>query len=315
MESDKNKEHIAHVSTLGTLMKQIKKHGAFYVFMLPAVIYVIIFYYGPMYGIQIAFKDFNGAFGIWNSKWVGLKHFESFFGGYYFWRLIKNTFAISVYSLVGFPIQIIVALMLNEIRSYKYKKFVQTVLYAPHFISTVVMVGIITTMLSPTIGVVNHIIEILGYKRQYFMIQPGAFRHIYVWSGVWQGVGWGAIVYIAALSNVDIELYEAATIDGATRIQRIRYINIPTIMPTVIIMFILRIGGIASVGYEKAFLLQNNLNIEVSEIISTYVYRRGLVGGQYSFSTAVGLFNNVFNILMLLIANWISHKISEISLF
>ncbi|HHW49814.1 MAG TPA: sugar ABC transporter permease [Clostridiaceae bacterium] len=298
-----------------TLLKRIHKHRALYIFMLPAIIYVAIFYYGPMYGIQIAFKDYNSAFGIWNSKWVGFKHFKDFFGGYYFGRLIKNTFAISFYSLIDFPIQIIVALMLNEIRNYKYKKFVQTVLYAPHFISTVVMVGIVTTMLSPSIGVVNHIIELLGYERQYFIIQPAAFRHIYVWSGVWQEMGWGAIIYLAALSNVDIQLHEAATIDGASRMQRIKYINIPTITPTIVIMLILRMGRIATVGYEKAFLLQNDLNIAVSEIISTYVYRRGLVGGQYSFSTAVGLFNNVLNIIMLLIANAISRKISETSLF
>lgn len=227
----------------------------------------------------------------------------------------KLTLVISLYSMVSFPLQILLALMLNEIRNYKYKKFVQTVLYAPHFISIVVMVGIITTILSPSMGVVNHILELLGCERQYFMIQPGAFRHIYVWSGVWQHTGWGAIIYLAALSNVDVELHEAATIDGASRIQRIRYINIPTIIPTIVILLILRIGSIASVGHEKAFLLQNGLNLEVSEIISTYVYRRGLISGQYSFSTAVGLFNNAVNVIMLLLANAISHKVSETSLF
>lgn len=302
-------------STSNTLLKKIKKHSALYIFMLPAIIYVAIFYYGPMYGVQIAFKDFNAAFGIWGSKWVGFKHFKDFFEGYYFWRLVRNTLAISLYSMVSFPLQILLALMLNEIRNYKYKKFVQTVLYAPHFISIVVMVGIITTILSPSMGVVNHILELLGCERQYFMIQPGAFRHIYVWSGIWQHTGWGAIIYLAALSNVDVELHEAATIDGASRIQRIRYINIPTIIPTIVILLILRIGSIASVGHEKAFLLQNGLNLEVSEIISTYVYRRGLISGQYSFSTAVGLFNNAVNVIMLLLANAISRKVSETSLF
>lgn len=297
------------------LLKRIKQYNALYIFMLPAIVYVVIFYYGPMYGVQIAFRDYNAAFGIWGSKWVGLKYFKDFFEGYYFWKLVRNTLTISFYSLVSFPLQILLALMLNEIKNYKYKKFVQTALYAPHFISIVVMVGIITTMLSPTIGVVNHVMESLGYQRQYFMIQPDAFRHIYVWSGIWQHTGWGAIIYLAALSNVDIELHEAATIDGANRIQRIRYINIPTIMPTIVVLLILRIGGIASVGYEKAYLLQNSLNLEVSEIISTYVYRRGLVGGQYSFSTAVGLFNNVINVIMLLLANAISRKAGETSLF
>jgi len=219
-----------------TLLKRIHKHRALYIFMLPAIIYVAIFYYGPMYGIQIAFKDYNSAFGIWNSKWVGFKHFKDFFGGYYFGRLIKNTFAISFYSLIDFPIQIIVALMLNEIRNYKYKKFVQTVLYAPHFISTVVMVGIVTTMLSPSIGVVNHIIELLGYERQYFIIQPAAFRHIYVWSGVWQEMGWGAIIYLAALSNVDIQLHEAATIDGSSEIGILLRIFLPLSTPVLAVM-------------------------------------------------------------------------------
>lgn len=298
------------------LRKRIKKYAPLYIFVLPAFIYLAIFHYGPMYGLQIAFKDFNGALGIWNSKWVGLKHFKSFFEGYYFWRLIINTLAISLYSIVvTFPFPIIMALMLNEINNYKYKKFVQTVLYAPHFISMVVMVGMIITMLSPTIGVINHVIELLGYKRIYFMIQPNAFRHIYVWSGVWQGMGWGAIIYLAALSNVDVELHEAAIIDGATRIQRILYINLPTIKPTIIILLIMRIGRVASVGFEKVFLLQNDLNLEVSEVISTYVYRRGLLRSQFSFSAAVGLFNNLINILMLLLANRASKIFSETSLF
>ena len=287
-----------------------------YLFILPALVYIIIFDYVPMYGVQIAFKNFNPALGIFNSRWVGFTHFINFFNSFYFWRLIRNTFALSIYSMViGFPMPIIFALMLNEVRMAKFKKFTQTVMYAPHFISMVVMVGIINIMLSPSIGVINTMIEFLGGTRQYFMVMPSAFRHIYVWSGIWQNLGWSAVIYLAALSSVDPELHEAATIDGASRLQRIIHINIPTIMPTIIILLIMRLGNIASVGYEKVFLMQNSLNIEVSEVISTYVYQRGLVGGQFSFTAAIGLFNNIVNVTMLLAANFIARKVGENSLF
>lgn len=298
------------------LKKEIFKHRTLYLFLFPTILYLGIFAYGPMYGLQIAFKNYNGAFGILGSPWVGLKHFKDFVGGHYFWPVIKNTLTISFYStLVGFPIPIILALMINEIDSYRYKKLVQTILYAPHFISTVVMVGIIILMLSPTIGIVNHIMEFLGMERQYFMIQPNAFKHIYVWSGIWQNMGWSAIIYLAALSNVDPELHEAATIDGANRLKRIRYINIPTIQPTIIILMIMSVGSLVSVGFEKTFLLQNDLNLKTSEVISTYVYRRGLIQGSLSFSTAVGLFNNLVNLILLVFANFIARKTGETSLF
>lgn len=297
------------------LIKQIWKYKAYYVFLLPAFLYVAIFNYGPLYGLQIAFKDFNGALGIAGSKWVGLKHFESFFNSYYFWILIKNTFAISIYFLlVSFPIPIILALMLNEVEG-QYKKFVQTVMYAPHFISTVVLVGIIMTMFSPSIGVVNTVREFLGLERLYFITMPEAFRHLYVWSGVWQSMGWSAVIYIAALSGVDPELIEAATIDGASRMQRIIHINIPVIKPVIVILFIMSVGRLASVGYEKIYLLQNDLNVDVSEVISTYVYKRGLLNAQYSFTSAVDIFNNVVNVVMLLTANAVSRKVGETSLF
>lgn len=298
-----------------SLLSRMWKYRQFYILLIPALLYVLIFNYGPMYGIQIAFKNYKGALGIWGSKWVGFKYFVDFFNGYYFWNLLKNTLAISLYNLaVGFPIPIIVALILNETGA-KLKKAAQTILYAPHFISMVVLCGMIVSMFSKESGVVNTILETLGMKRIYFMGEAGAFRHIYVWSGVWQQMGWNAIIYIAALSAVDPSLHEAAAIDGATRIQRIIYINIPTIMPTIIITLIMAVGNIASVGYEKAFLLQTNLNVEVSEIISTYVYKRGIVDANYSFSTAVGLFNNIINIIMLCIANTVSRKVSETSLF
>ena len=295
--------------------KKIWKYRAYYVLMLPAIIYVAIFCYGPMYGIQIAFKDFKPVLGYDGSPWVGLKHFINFFGGANFWRLIRNTLYITTYSLiVGFPIPIILALLLNEVKE-KVRKPVQTILYAPHFISVVVMVGILNLVFSPTFGIVNNVIEMLGGERTYFMVEPSAFRHIYVWSGIWQKMGWNAVIYIAALSTVDEELHEAARIDGASRLQRIWYINIPTILPTILILLIMQIGSIASVGYEKIYLLQNDLNVEVAEVISTYVYKRGIVNTNYSFSTAVGLFNNLINVLFLFVANFFAKKTTDTSLF
>lgn len=298
-----------------SLPARMWKYRQLYLLVLPALIYVLIFSYGPMYGIQIAFKNFRGSLGITASPWVGFKHFIDFFNSYNFWNLLKNTLILSVYNLLmSFPIPIIVALILNETRT-GLKKTAQTILYAPHFISTVVLCGMIVSLFSKNSGVVNTILEALGMERYYFMGEPDAFRHLYVWSGVWQGMGWNAIIYIAALSSVDPSLHEAASIDGATRMQRIIHINIPAIMPTIIITLIMAVGRIASVGYEKAFLLQTDLNIEVSEIISTYVYKRGIVSANYSFSTAVGLFNNIINIIMLWIANTISRKVSDSSLF
>lgn len=298
-----------------SLGEKIWKYRQYYLLLLPSLIYVLIFNYGPMYGIQIAFKDFKGSLGILGSKWVGFRNFIDFFNGYYFWDLIKNTLFLSIYQLVvSFPIPIIVALILNESKG-KIKKVSQTILYAPHFISMVVLIGMIGTMFSTSMGVVNTVLESLGMERYYFLGEPEAFRHLYVWSGIWQNMGWSSIIYIAALSSVDPSLHEAAAIDGASRMQRIMHINLPTIMPTIIIMLILQIGSIASIGHEKVYLLQNDLNIEVSEVISTYVYKRGIQSASYSFSTAVGLFNNVINVIMLLIANTISKKFSETSLF
>lgn len=307
MEGPKNKKQ--------SLAVRVWKYRQLYLMLIPALVYVLIFNYGPMYGVQIAFKNYKGALGIWGSKWVGFKHFEDFFSGYYFWLLLKNTLVLSIYNLlVSFPIPIIVALILNEVGP-KLKKTAQTILYAPYFISTVVLCGMIVSLFSKQSGAVNTLLEMLGMERYYFMGEPEAFRHLYVWSGVWQGMGWNAIIYIAALSSVDPSLHEAASIDGATRMQRIIHINIPTIMPTIIITLIMAVGRIASVGYEKVFLLQTSLNIEVSEVISTYVYQRGIVDASYSFSAAVGLFNNIINIVLLCTANAISRKVSETSLF
>lgn len=297
------------------LSTRIWRHREYYLFLLPAVVYVAVFCYAPMYGLQIAFKDYKVSLGVSGSPWVGLRNFTDFFQGYYFWNLIRNTLVLSLYSLIaGFPIPIIVALILNELKP-KFKKVTQTVLYAPHFISTVVIIGMITIFFSPSMGVVNTLLNFLGMDSVYFMGSPRYFRHLYVWSGVWQSMGWGAIIYLAALAGVDPGLHEAAAIDGASRVQRVLHINIPSIMPTIIIMLILQVGRIASVGYEKVYLMQNELNMEVAEVISTYVYKRGLINNNYSFSTAVGLFNNVVNVILVLFANKISKKCSDTSLF
>lgn len=297
------------------LTTRIWKNRDYYLMLLPATLYVLLFCYAPMYGLQIAFKNYKVSLGVAGSPWIGFRNFTDFFQSYYFGMLLKNTLILSVYSLIiGFPIPIIVALILNEMKG-KFKKVTQTVLYAPHFISMVVLISILNSMLSPSQGVVNTILEMLGLERNYFMANPAYFRHLYVWSGVWQGMGWGAIIYLAALSGVDPALHEAADIDGATRMQKIIHINIPTILPTIIIMLILRMGQIISVGYEKVYLMQNSMNIETAEVISTYVYKRGIINSNYSFSAAVGLFNNVVNVIMVLLANWISKKVSKTSLF
>lgn len=294
---------------------KLKRDRQYYLLILPAVIYVLIFCYAPMYGVQIAFKDYKMSLGVFDSRWIGFRNFKDFFSSYYFETLIRNTFVLSFYSLVvGFPIPIVVALIINELKG-NFKKFTQTVLYAPHFISTVVLVGMITSLFSPSSGAVNTILNKFGIESIYFMGMPEWFRHIFVWSGVWQQMGWNAIVYIAALSGVDPSLHEAASIDGATRLQKIVKINLPTIAPTIIIMLVMRMGQLASVAHEKVYLMQNGLNVEVAEVISTYVYKRGLLNYNYSFASAIDLFNNVINVTMVLLANKIAKKFSETSLF
>ena len=308
----------ARLGTFRYTLKRLSRHWQLYLVLLIPVALLIIFSYGPMYGVQIAFKDFKVRQGIWGSKWVGMKHFENFWGTYSFKRLITNTLTLSVYSLVaGFPIPILLALMLNECGNLKYKKAVQMITYAPHFISTVVMCSIILLVVtSANNGILNNMLAALGAtERVDFITKPNYFAHIYVWSGVWQGMGWSAVIYLSALSAVDPELHEAARIDGASRLMRIRHINIPAIQPTVVILFVMSVGQLASVGYEKIYLLQNDLNVNVSEVISTYVYKRGIENTNYSFSAAVGLFNNVINIVLLLCANAVSHRLSQTSLF
>lgn len=297
-------------------IKKIKKYWQYYVLLLPAFIYFVVFCYGPMYGVLIAFKDFVVTKGIWGSEWVGLDNFKRFFESYYFGKLIKNTLTISVYGLVvGIPLPIILALGLNELKNGKFKSIVQTVTYAPYFISIVVICGMIISFLSPTTGIVNKIIEIFGGEAIPFLSQEKWFSTVYVLSGVWQGTGWGSIIYLAALSSADPALYEAAMIDGASKIKRIWYIDIRCIVPTMVILLILNCGNVLSVGYEKIYLLQNELNASTSEVISTYVYKTGLVNAQYSFATAVGVFNSVVNLVLLCFVNRIARKISEVSLW
>ena len=286
-----------------------------YVLIAPAVIYIFLFNYMPMYGVQIAFRNFKPSKGIWGSPWVGLKYFEKFVKNPLFGRLIWNTMRISLYSLATFPLPIILALMINELDNQKFKKSVQMVTYAPHFLSTVVVCSMITLFCNKDSGLFNNIAAALGGQRTAFLEKANLFTPIYVWSGVWQGIGWSSILYIAALSGVSPELVEAARIDGANRLQIVLHVNIPAIMPTIVITLIMSCGGILSVGFEKVYLLQNKLNLDASNIIATYVYELGLLNAQFSASAAVGLFNTIVNVTLLLIVNAIARRISEISLF
>lgn len=298
------------------VLRRIGRCWQLYVLMLPALVYIVLFAYKPMYGILIAFKDFSMKKGILASPWVGFKNFERLFSSYWFPIILKNTLTISLLSLViGFPIPIILALLLNEVRSNKFRSMVQTFSYAPHFISMVVMCGMVAMFLSPTTGVVNKLLNALGMESVFFMQEAGLFKWVYVLSGVWQGTGWSSVIYFAALSGVDKSLLEAADMDGATRLQKIWHVNLPVILPTILVMFILQCGSLLSVGYEKAYLLQTSSNLTGSEIISTYVYKVGLVQSDFSFSTAAGLFNTVVNCIILISANQLSKKVAKTGLF
>ena len=299
----------------GRLLRRALSQWQFYVLILPAVVYIFLFNYQPMYGVMIAFKDFRPSMGILGSPWVGLKHFKAFIDFPNFSKIMINTIRISLYSMAMFPLSIILALMINEVNSQKFKKTVQMITYAPYFISTVVVCGMLTLFLNRSNGVINTIIEAFGGQRTAFLEVPQYFASIYVWSDVWQGLGWGTIIYLAALSSVSPELIEAALIDGATRFQIMRHVNIPAITPTIVIMLILRCGGILSVGFDKTYLLQNALNLDASQVISTYVYEIGLLKARFSYSSAIGLFNTVINVLFLFIVNAIAKRVAEISLW
>ena len=292
------------------------RYWELYLLLLPTLIYIFIFLYVPMGGVLMGFQDYSATKGIWGSPWVGLKHFERFFNSYNFWQIFYNTISLSVYNLVAnFPIPIVFALLLNQMRMPKFKKVVQTVSYAPYFISVVVLVGMMTILLSPQTGIVNMAIQALGGEPVYFMARADLFRSVYVWSGVWQSTGQAAIIYIAALTGISQDLHEAAMVDGASKFKRTLYIDIPGIMPTAITMLLLNLGRIMSLGFEKAFLMQNTLNTSASEIISTYVYKQGLLGAQFSYSTAVGLFNSVINCILVIAVNYAPRRLTETSLW
>jgi len=297
-------------------LRKIVRGWQLYTFLLPALIYYIVFHYAPMYGIQIAFRDYTARGGIMGSKWVGFKHFFQFFALPQFGILMKNTILLSLMALaIGFPLPIVFALMLNEVQKVRFRKVVQNLTYAPHFISTVVLVGMVTAFLSPSSGIINKLMVNLGGEKRDYMARAEYFRWIYCISGIWQNLGWGSILYLSALSGIAMELHEAAQIDGATRLQRIWHVNLPGIMPTIIITLILNVGNILNIGFEKVYLMQNSLNLESSEIISTYVYKMGLQKAQFSFSSAVGLFNAVINFSLLTLVNSLSKRLTETSLW
>ena len=300
-----------------TWRKDIKRNYELYLFVLPAFIEVLIFSYLPMYGVQIAFKNFKPAQGIWDSAWVGMKWFTRFFNSYQAGTVILNTIILSVQLLLfSFPISIVFALIINQYRNQRFRRSVQTVSYAPHFISTVVIAGMITIFLSPSQGLYGNLCNILGVEAGNPIGEASLFRPIYIISEIWQHTGWESIIYVAALSSIDPGLYDAATVDGATRFQRIRHIEIPALASTAALIFIMRVGSVMSMGFEKVYLLQNNLNIATSEIIATYVYKIGLVEStQYSYSAAIGLFNSLVNMMLLVTFNMLSRKVNETSLW
>jgi putative aldouronate transport system permease protein len=294
----------------------VKKSIPLYILLFPSVVLLFCFAYLPLGGIIIAFKNYSPALGILRSPWAGAQHFIQFFHSYQFIITIKNTLVLSIYGiLVGFPLAIILALMCNQLRNGLFKKTFQVVTYLPHFISTMVMCGLILLFLSPSRGLIANLFKLFGGEFPNVMASDHAFKHIYVWSDVWQHLGWDSIIYLAALSGIDPTYYDAATIDGAGTLQKIRHIDIPLILPTAMILLILRAGSILGIGFEKVYLLQNIQNILSSEIISTYVYKIGLQSCQYSLSTAIGLFNTVVNVIVLLLINFISKKTTETSLF
>ena len=299
---------------------RMKRDWRLYTFLIIPILYIIIFKYVPMGGLVIAFKDFKPRFGIWGSEWVGFEHFIRFFESYQFKRVISNTLILSFYNIIaGFPIPIIFALLLNSVRNERFKKITQSIACLPHFISTVVLVGIVFQLFNNRTGLYGAIVEwITGSYPADIMGSPSVFRHMYVWSGIWKGFGWGSIIYTAALAGVDPTYHEAAQIDGATRFQRIIHIDLPSITPTIITMLILRLGDVMSVGFEKTYLMQNALNISASEVISTYSYSVGLAGGantNMSYAAAIGFFNSIVNLIMLVTANKVARKFSETSLW
>ncbi len=291
-----------------SLKRRVLDNWQLYLMLLVPVVLTIVYKYIPMYGIQIAFRDYKASRGFMGSEWIGLEWFQRFFSAPTFWRMIKNTLLLSFYSLLwGFPIPIILALMMNQLRFQRFKRMTQTVLYAPHFISTMVICGMLRIFLSPSGGLIN----LIAGTSIDFLTESAAFRTIYIASGIWQDAGWGIIVYMATLANVDTSLYEAAKVDGASLFQRIRHIDIPELSSVMVLNLIMSVGGLMNVGFEKVWLLQTDLNKAVSDVIAVYVYQQGIENAKYSYSTAVGLFNTVINIILLVAVNKIAGKISK----
>lgn len=298
------------------ILQYLQRDWLLYLLLIPVMLYYIVYQYLPMGGLVMSFQNYIPALGFFDSQWVGFDNFIRFFESYSFWRVLINTIEVSVLQLIfGFPFPVILALLLNEVRNKYFKRTVQTITYAPHFISTVVLVGMMTLVLSPSTGIVNKLIESLGGESINFMTEPGWFKPLYVISDIWQNAGWGAIIYVAALSSVDPQLHESAVIDGANRWQRIWHINLPGILPTIIIMLIMQTGRVMNIGFEKVFLMQTDPNLVASDVISTFVYRNGLIQGQLSFAAAVGMFNSVINFILVFVVNKISSKLSDISLW
>ena len=304
---------------VGRLIRdELTKRWQLYLLLLLPISFLVVFNYVPMYGAQISFRNYTAKDGILGSAWVGVKHFVKFFTSPQFWRLIRNTFVLSIYGLLaGFPIPVMLALALNNVDNDHYRKTVQMVTYAPHFISTVVLVGMMSQLFSYNYGLINKVIDMLGGSRKLFLTEPQYFRHLYVWSGVWQGMGYNSIIYISALSSIDPSLYDAAKVDGASRMQRILHIEIPGILPTIITLLILNTGRLLSVGHEKVLLMQCTQNYETSDILSIYIYRMTFKGSlpDYSYTTAIGLFNSVINFVLITLVNAISKRVTETSLW
>ena len=305
-------------STRYRSVRRITRNWGLYLLLLPSLVLLVMFAYKPMYGIIIAFKDYKNSLGIMGSPWSDplFKNFMRFFNSFQCEATIRNTLWLSLYSmLAGFPIPIMLALMINQITAKRFRKGFQTILYLPHFISTVVMVGLLLIWLSPSTGLIGTIYRIFGKEAPNLLGMASAFPSLYVWSDVWQHAGWDSIIFLAALSSIDPTLYEAATVDGASRWQKLCYIDLPLILPTACIMLILRAGNLMNVGFEKVFLMQNDLNMQTSEVIATYVYKMGLKNNQYAVSTAVNLFNNVINFVLLVLVNGVTRKLGDTSLW
>lgn len=308
-----------HTIKRTSLIENLKKHWQLFLFLILPLLYIIIFAYGPMMGLQIAFKDFDAAKGVWGSPWVGLKHFKNFISSYQFARVLKNTLVTSVYSLVAcFPVPILLALSINIMRNKRFKKATQMIVYVPHFISVVVLVGMVNQFFNPFVGLYGNIYKMMfGTNAPDLLSSPTSFLHLYVWSGVWQNMGWDSIIYLAALSSVSPDLHEAAQMDGASRLRRVISIDLPAIMPTIILLLIINAGQVMNLGFEKIYLMQNDVNLRLSEVISTYVYKVGISasGGNYSYATAIGMFNSIINFILVSTVNWLANKYGDTSLW